>query len=159
MEGTGYNYVLISAVLSWVIAQIIKAIIELVRTRKFNVERLFGPGGMPSGHSAAVCSGTIAVSRQCGLSSPEFAIMCMLAMIVMYDAMSVRLEAGHHAHEINIIKKMLDIQQIQNMDIPAEEKQKKSEEELKEILGHTPLQVISGGILGIVMAFVIPMVI
>ncbi len=157
IETFGYNYVLSTAVISWMTAQLIKAVIELIRTRKFNVERLFGPGGMPSGHSAAVCSGTVAVYRQCGMTSPQFAIMCMLSMIVMYDAMSVRMEAGHHAHEINLIKKMMNLQQIQTENIPPEEKQRKSEAELKEILGHTPLQVVSGGILGIIMSFIIPM--
>ncbi|MBQ8569566.1 MAG: divergent PAP2 family protein [Oscillospiraceae bacterium] len=154
MELPEYNYILITATASWITAQIIKTLIVLIRTRKFNFERLFGPGGMPSGHSAMVCSGTLAVSRQCGTGSPEFAIMFMLALIVMYDAMGVRRSAGMHAREINLIKRIMKKQQPEAFSEPAKMKPAK---ELKEILGHTPLEVLSGAMLGIIMALVMPM--
>lgn len=152
-----YNYILVCAFSSWAAAQIIKALIELIRTKQFKLERLFGPGGMPSSHSATVCSGTIAVSRQCGINSPEFAVMCIFAFIVMYDAMGVRRQAGEHAHEINIMKGIIkNIEQSNNKTRNNSEEQEELLE-LKEILGHTPLQVLSGAILGVILAFIIPM--
>lgn len=140
-----HNAVFVSAALGWMIAQIAKTIIHLILTKKFVVERLVGSGGMPSCHSATVCALSTAVGMECGASSPEFAISIMLAIIVMYDAMGVRRETGIQAKVLN---EMIEVFTKMGKKMSAEDK-------LKEFVGHTPLQVLVGAILGIVIAVVI----
>lgn len=149
-----YNYVLVAAVISWCAAQIIKTILNFIQTKKFHAERLFGAGGMPSSHSALVCSATIAMCRECGAGSPEFAIMFILAMVVMYDAMGVRRSAGLHAREINRINRLFAVKANDESGAPANGKKKK---ELKEYLGHTPFEVLGGALLGILISMLVPM--
>lgn len=151
-----YNYVLVTAILSWFAAQVIKTIINFLKTKKFNAERLIGSGGMPSSHSSLVCSATVAICRQCGVGSPEFALMFIMAMIVMYDAMGVRRAAGLHAHEINNMKKIFAIKGISTSDEDDTSKKKKKKE-LKEYLGHTPFEVLGGALLGILISMLMPM--
>ncbi|MFZ2538283.1 MAG: divergent PAP2 family protein [Oscillospiraceae bacterium] len=143
------NYVLNVAIISWFSAQVIKTLLFFIKTKKFNSERLFGAGGMPSSHSASVCSMTIAIAKIDGFSSPIFALSFLFAGIVMYDAMGVRRAAGQHAKIINMIvrKEKSDITSF----IP------KNKDELKEFLGHTPLEVLGGALLGIIIAMVVPM--
>lgn len=149
IKGLLGNYVLNIAVLSWFSAQVIKTILHLIKTKKLNMERMFGAGGMPSAHSASVCAVTIAVARHEGFASPLFAIAFLLAGIVMYDAMGVRRAAGEHAKIINMIvkKNKSDIRSY----IP------KHKEQLKEFLGHTPLEVLGGALLGILIAMLVPL--
>lgn len=157
MKDISYNYVLTAAVISWCAAQVIKTILNFIQTKKFHAERLFGAGGMPSSHSALVCSATVAMCRECGVGSPEFAIMFIVAMIVMYDAMGVRRSAGLHAREINRINRIFAVKGIKasdETDKPASEKKKK---ELKEYLGHTPFEVLGGALLGILISMLVPM--
>jgi len=149
-----YNYVLIASLVSWCSAQILKTIINTISTRKFSAERLVGAGGMPSSHSALVCSATIAVSRKVGITSPEFAIIFIIALVVMYDAMGVRRAAGLHAKEINKMNKYLD--EYKNFTDEDNENEEKSSE-LKEFLGHTPFEVLGGALLGIIIALTVPM--
>ncbi len=141
------NQVLTTALLSWFIAQVIKTILVLLVDRKFNPERLVGAGGMPSAHSATVCSLLVAISRTAGFSSVEFAISVVLAAVVMYDATGVRRAAGEQAKVLN---KMLEKQ-------PLDETDDLLQVELKEFLGHTPLQVLAGALLGILIAMIMPM--
>lgn len=149
-----YNYVLFVAVLSWCSAQVIKTIIHLVKNKKFSVERLTGAGGMPSGHSAMVCSLTIAMSRTAGAASPEFALAFILALVVMYDAMGVRRAAGQHAKEINKMRRQIDeLEELEDLDEADENEEPKA---LKEYLGHTPLEVLAGALLGILIAMIVP---
>lgn len=136
------NKILISSVLAWLTAQIIKTVINFLATKEFNPERLFGSGGMPSSHSSTVCALVTSVAVNYGLDTYEFAMAAVFAIIVMYDAMNVRREAGEHAKWINLITTTLQ------PDIPIERK-------FKEYLGHTPLQVLMGAILGVVIAFII----
>ncbi len=138
------NEILMSAGLSWLIAQIIKTIIHLFVTRKFVAERLVGSGGMPSCHSATVCALTVSVLINCGLSSPEFAISFIVAIVVMYDAGGVRYETGIQAKVLNEMMEIFD-----NLG-----KGINSEEKLKELIGHTPLQVFVGGVLGITVSLI-----
>ncbi|MEG0615306.1 MAG: divergent PAP2 family protein [Oscillospiraceae bacterium] len=142
-----YNYVLLTAVISWCTAQLIKTIIHLIKYRTFNPERLFGAGGMPSSHSALVCSATVAVAREVGGGSPLFAVMFILSIIVMYDAMGVRRAAGMHAKEINRMNKYFDEKTVEN----------KPHKQLKEYLGHTPIEVLGGALLGILISLIVPM--
>lgn len=140
------NHILITALLSWAVAQVIKTLLTFTLTKKFDPERLVGAGGMPSAHSATVCSLVIAVARSIGFNSAEFAIAVILAAVVMYDAMGVRRAAGEQAKVLN---RMLEKQYNEetDSDIPGE---------LKEFLGHTPLQVLAGALLGILIAMVMP---
>lgn len=158
MNHIEYNYVLVTAVVSWFAAQIIKTGINLIKTRQFNPERLIGAGGMPSSHSALVCSATVAVCRKCGEGSTEFALMFLMAMIVMYDAMGVRRAAGLHAHEINRMNKIFAVKGITPSDDDTDrDKKKNKKKELKEYLGHTPFEVLAGALLGILISMIMPM--
>ncbi len=148
-----YNYILFSAIISWFCAQVIKTIINIFITKKFNAERLLGAGGMPSSHSAFVCSATVATFRMSGISSPEFAIILIVALIVLYDAMGVRHAAGLHAKEINRINKAFNEHVNSDENIIIKNKSK----ELKEFLGHTPYEVLGGALLGILIALMVPM--
>lgn len=142
------NYVLNVALLSWFSAQVIKTLLNLIKTKKLKMERMIGAGGMPSAHSASVCSMTIAIARSVGFQSPLFAMSFLLASIVMYDAMGVRRAAGEHAKVINMI-----VRKAKN-DISYTPRNKG---ELKEFLGHTPLEVLGGALLGILIAMLVPM--
>ncbi len=154
-----YNYILVTAVLSWCVAQVLKTIINLIKNRKFSVERLFGAGGWPSAHSAMVCSATAAVARVEGFDSTFFGIMAILALITMYDAMGVRHAAGEHAKQINKLNHLI-IELPKTFSEFTENFPKQADmafKDLKEYLGHTPFEVVSGAILGFALAFVIPM--
>ena len=143
-----HNYVLNVAIVSWVSAQILKTLLYLVIRKKFEPERLVGAGGMPSAHSATVCGLMIAISRHSGFTSREFAIAFVLAAVVMYDAMGVRRAAGEQAKVLNKIIEKHSENENNDFDRQAE---------LKEYLGHTPLQVLAGGLLGILVAMILPM--
>ncbi|HIT09361.1 MAG TPA: divergent PAP2 family protein [Candidatus Merdivicinus faecavium] len=136
------NRVLWTAMLCWLSAQVIKVIFYAVRNRHFSFERLVGAGGMPSSHSATVCGLAVAVGRTCGLASPMFAIAMIVAAVVMYDATGVRRAAGEQAKVLNRLILEQDWSQAQK--------------NLKEFLGHTPLEVLAGAILGIALAFLVP---
>lgn len=138
------NTVLVSAVLGWFIAQVLKTLIHLFFTKKFVAERLVGSGGMPSSHSATVCALATAILIQEGADSLFFAIALILAIIVMHDAMGVRRETGIQAR---ILNEMMQLFADMGSDMPAQEK-------LKEFVGHTPLQVLIGAILGILIALI-----
>jgi acid phosphatase family membrane protein YuiD len=140
------NYILLSAIVSWMLAQIIKTLLTLVQTKKFNAERMFGAGGMPSAHSAMVAALTMGISRQCGFSSPEFALSVAFAAVVIYDAMGVRRAAGEQAKVLN---KMVDIYEKNWPDTELSTKDK----DLKEYLGHTPMEVLAGVLLGFLVYF------
>lgn len=134
----------------WTFAQLFKAVYTSVRDRKINYERLFGAGGMPSGHSATVTALVIASSRKYGVESAAFAFAVVLASIVIYDAMGVRRAAGEHAKIINKIVRVNNEDDDESNDIDARE--------LKESLGHTPLEVLGGIMLGILIPMIIPVI-
>ncbi len=153
-----YNYILVTAVVSWCIAQLLKTIINLIKNKRFSFERLFGAGGWPSAHSSMVCSAAAAVYRVDGGTSTQFAVMCILALITMYDAMGVRRAAGLHAKEINRINRIL-FEKDQSKPVTIEELAQAATKKivaLKEYLGHTPFEVASGAVLGVLLALVIP---
>ena len=144
-KGLADNQVLISALVGWTVAQLLKTIIDLILNRSFSAERLVGSGGMPSSHSATVCGLTTAAGLVYGVSSFEFAISFVLASIVMYDAMGVRREAGKQAKLLNMILEQ-DSFRLTNEAL---------QQRLKELIGHTPLQVLAGAALGIAVAFAV----
>lgn len=139
------NQIFISAILGWFVAQVLKTLIHMVISKRFVAERMVGSGGMPSSHSATVCALATSSGMRYGGGSFEFAISVMLAIIVMYDAMGVRRETGKQGRVLN---EMLEVFTNMGNQISAEER-------LKEFVGHTPLQVLMGAILGIVIALLV----
>ncbi|MFA5658129.1 MAG: divergent PAP2 family protein [Oscillospiraceae bacterium] len=148
-----YNYVLFSAFLAWFSAQFLKTIIYYFANNVLRLERMIGSGGMPSAHSATVCAAAAAVFRRFGFSAPEFAVMFIVTIIVMYDAMGVRREAGNHAKEINRLNRLLE---ANNITDPKKKEKTKERKELKEFIGHLPHEVIGGAVLGIIIAIIMP---
>ena len=133
------NGFLLVALSSWFWAQLIKTILHAIVTKRVDFTRLVGDGGMPSGHSATVSSLATAAALVYGLGSFEFAIALIFAIVVCKDAMGVRLETGKQAKLLN-----------EFMDLFAKLEQPLSDQEkLKELVGHTPLQVCMGALLGI----------
>lgn len=139
------NKILIVGIVSWFFAQVFKCISNLILTKKFSIERLFGDGGMPSGHSATVMSVAVATGLYEGFNTAIFAVAMILAIVVMHDAMNVRYQAGKQAELLNAMADMFE--KITGADLPNEEK-------LKELLGHTPLQVGAGSVLGVAVAVI-----
>ena len=137
-------------IVSWFVAQVLKTIINFILLGKFQLERMWGDGGMPSAHSATVCAMVIAAARSEGISSAIFAVASVVAIITMHDAMGVRHETGEQAKVLNqMIEEWIDISEknapfLQNMH-------------LKEMVGHTPLQVMAGMVVGVVVGFLYPM--
>ncbi len=141
------NHMLVCAVISYFVAQILKIIITLIREKRIDLHLMFSSGGMPSSHSSTVASLCISSARVWGVGSPYFAITLVLAAIVMYDAAGVRRAAGEHA---KILNRLLE-------DLTSGD-QARTEAGLKELIGHTPLQVAMGAILGISIPFIVPIV-
>lgn len=131
------NRILIAAFLSWAVAQVSKVILELIQQRKLMPSRLVSSGGMPSSHSALVTGLATAAGRVNGLGSASFAIAVVLASIVMYDAAGVRRAVSIQAR---ILNQMID---------EAFQGHPMAEKRLRELIGHTPIQVFVGGLLGI----------
>ena len=123
--------------IAWLLAQILKVIIILIRERQIDLSRFVGSGGMPSSHSAIVTSLATVIARRYGLDSGLFAMSVWFAAIIMYDAAGVRRSVGAQAA---ILNRMLDEVLVEH---------KLSEKRLAELIGHTPIQVIAGGALGI----------
>ncbi|MEG1989203.1 MAG: divergent PAP2 family protein [Oscillibacter sp.] len=138
-----HNHLLTNALVAWAAAQIIKTVIYAVVNKTLDIHRLFGDGGMPSGHSATVTALAVTAAMEYGLGSPAFAVSSIFGIIVMHDAMGVRLEAGKHAKAINELLAMFS------------SSDSKPEDKLKEFLGHTPLQVCFGALLGLVTALLL----
>lgn len=137
------NYILNVSVAAWATAQILKTILNYFATKKLNLERLVGSGGMPSAHSATVTALTTATFKYCGFSSPLFRITFIFAAVVMYDAMGVRRAAGDQAKVLN------ELTDVFTMDERFIDSKK-----LKELVGHTPIEVIGGAITGFIIALI-----
>lgn len=133
------NPTLMSGVAGWTVAQVLKTLLEIGLTHSFNPERLVGSGGMPSSHSATVCALATSACLHYGAGSFEFSVSFLLAMIVMYDAIGVRQETGKQAKVLNRLL-FDDIVKLNGEVL---------QEKLKEYVGHTPIQVAAGAILGI----------
>ena len=145
------NPILTVALLAWFVAQVLKTLINFILLGKCQLERMWGDGGMPSAHSATVCAMVIATARSEGFSSAIFAVAAVVAIITMHDAMGVRRETGEQAKVLNkMIEQWIDVTEknapfLQNMH-------------LKEMVGHTPLQVVAGVLLGSLVGFLFPVV-
>ena len=121
----------------WLAIQLFKFFYEWIVNKRIDFHRLFGAGGMPSAHSAVVCSLAALVGKEIGYGSPEFAMAVILALIVMYDACGVRRAAGKQA---SILNKLITTPGLSNIEV---------QEKLTEALGHSPTQVFVGALLGI----------
>ena len=121
----------------WLLIQIFKVLTDLVVNKRLNVRRILGAGGMPSSHSAIVCSLATCVGKEYGFDSGIFATAMVMAFVVMYDAAGVRRAAGKQAR---ILNKILETPGLTTVEV---------QEKLVEMLGHTPIQVFVGAILGI----------
>ena len=143
--GMIHNEILVAPFWAWVFAQIIKTLLFVIVNREFNRERLIGDGGMPSSHSATVMALVTATAINHGAGSFQFAFASILALIVMHDAMGVRRETGIQAKVIN---NMMDFFKDLGKEMPVEDK-------LKEFVGHSPSQVVVGGLLGILVGFIV----
>lgn len=134
------NKPLIAGMLAWALAQIIKIPLDYLTTRRWNWALFFTTGGMPSSHSSLMTAATLAIGLYHGFDHPVFALGVAITMIVIYDAAGVRRQAGIHAQRINVLFEEL----LRGHPI--------SERDLREVLGHTPLEVIGGILLGLVVA-------
>jgi acid phosphatase family membrane protein YuiD len=133
-----HNPVLWSALIAWELAQILKVPLEYLSSGKWNWALLFTAGGMPSSHSALMTAATHGIGLYVGFDSPLFALAVAITMIIVYDATGIRRQAGMQAHKINIlVEELLSGHTI-------------SEEDLREVLGHTPLEALGGIVLGLV---------
>lgn len=137
------NKILLGALCAWILAQLVKLPIELIRNRKINWAVLLSTGGMPSSHSALVCAAAHSIGLYQGFDTGLFALGFVVAMVVVYDATGIRRQAGIHAELINaIIDDLAAGHPIKAMH----------EKELKEVLGHTPLEAIGGVVWGILIS-------
>jgi len=128
---------LLAPIIAWAIAQIAKVTLTSVRQRRLNLRVLAETGGMPSSHSAIVAGLTTAVGKYAGVTSPEFAIALIFSFVVMYDAAGVRRAAGRQAEILNrLVEDLVHMRGVQ-------------EQRLRELLGHTPTEVLVGALIGI----------
>lgn len=133
-----HNKCIYIPLLLWFLIQMFKVLTDLILNKKLNVKRIIGAGGMPSSHSAVVCSLAACVGKEYGFDSGIFAIAVVMAFVVMYDAAGVRRAAGKQA---TILNKILETPGMTTLEV---------QEKLVEVLGHTPIQVFVGAILGVI---------
>ena len=134
---------LLAPLVAWAIAQAAKVILTSVRQRRLNLRVLAETGGMPSSHAAIVMGLTTAVGKYAGVSSASFAIALIFSFVVMYDAAGLRRAAGRQAAILNRLVE--DLVHMRGMQ----------EQRLRELLGHTPFEVVVGAVLGIVVGLIL----
>ncbi len=134
------NRVLVAALIGWFLGQFLKVPIEYLLKRRWNWALWFGSGGMPSSHSSLSVATTLAIGLYYGFGTPLFALAFAVTMVIVYDAAGVRRQAGYHAEKINLLIEEF----FRGHPI--------SQERLKEVLGHTPKEVIGGVVLGVLVA-------
>lgn len=142
MDNVFNNECLWIPIIVWFIIQSYKVVSELIINKKLDIRRFVGAGGMPSSHSAVVCSLAVMVGKSLGFDSAEFALALGFAGIVMYDAAGVRRAAGKQA---SILNKIIATPGMTTLEVQGK---------LVEALGHTPIQVLAGALIGIVVGFI-----
>ena len=147
----GFNYLLSISLTGWLVAQVLKTLINGLFLGKFSLERMWGSGGMPSSHSATVCSLVVAAARLYGPDSAIFALAFIMAIIVMYDAMGVRRATGEQAKILN--RMLTDWMEAESANSPF-----LGDKKLKEMVGHTPFEVLGGAIVGVAVGWLIPII-
>jgi acid phosphatase family membrane protein YuiD len=138
-----FNPVLLAALTAWLIAQVLKVLIEYLLLKRWNWALIFQAGGMPSSHSAMVSATALSIGLMVGFDTAVFAVSAIFATVVIYDATGVRRESGKQAVLINSI-----IEEFSKGKIPPQDK-------LKEVLGHTPGEAILGTLLGLSIGFLV----
>ncbi len=138
-----HNLTFLAGVIAWIAAQSFKVAANTVRTHKFDFHFLYSPGGMPSSHTAAACAVATSVGMREGLGSTLFAVVVLVTFVIMYDAQGVRHAAGQQAR---ILNQIVDALRTQHRLPPHK---------LAELLGHTPMEVFAGMLLGIVTALLL----
>lgn len=138
------NYIIDVALVCWFSAQALKILTHYCKTHRIRLRMFFSSGGLPSSHTSTVIGALVAVGKVCGTTSPQFAIMAVLAVIVMYDASGVRLETGRQAVILNYI-----------MDHWRETPPDIFQKDLKELVGHTPFEVLAGALVGLVLGLLL----
>jgi len=134
---------LLAPIVAWSIAQAAKVILYSIRERRLNLRVLAVTGGMPSSHSAIVMGLTTAIGKHAGPTSPEFAIALIFSFVVMYDAAGLRRAAGRQAAILNrLVEDLVHMRGVQ-------------EQKLRELLGHTPVEVLVGAVLGVVVGLIL----
>lgn len=141
ISGILHNHVLFAAMIGWFLAQALKIPIHYLVEREWDFHRFHGSGGMPSSHTAMCVAGTVLTGALYGFDTPYFAIGMVFTSVVMYDATGVRRETGRQA---TIINRILDMVLIKGQPI--------SDVELKELIGHKPIEVACGALLGLAIA-------
>ena len=134
-----YRFLVVPFVV-WFVIQVFKFVFDSIKEKKLLWNRLLGAGGMPSSHSAVVTTLATMIAREYGLEAPITALTIIFACVVMYDAAGVRRAAGKQA---SLLNRMIEITEL------------KPEERLQEVLGHSPIQVMAGAIIGIIVGFVV----
>lgn len=132
------NPIIDCALLAWFLAQFIKVVLDLILLRKFDLKRFVSSGGMPSSHSSMVVACTAAIGKLYGMDGAAFALSAVFSAVVMYDACNVRRSAGDTAKLVNQL--LAHVERLTAEDFA---------EDLKEVMGHTPLQVLAGAVLGL----------
>lgn len=143
IPGIFYNTILVSALTAWAIAQILKVAVSVILLRKLNFQLIFSSGGFPSSHSATVSALALGIGKYYGWDSPIFAVSAVFSMIVLYDAAGVRRAAGKQAEVLNQLVERL---------YPGPNS---DQARLKELIGHTPLEVFAGVSVGIIVGLLI----
>ncbi|BBB46901.1 divergent PAP2 family protein [Pelolinea submarina] len=141
-----HNRVVVAAFLAWMIGQFLKFPLEYLLNKRWDWSIMFSSGGLPSSHSSLVTAVALTIGIQEGFDSAVFALAAAIGMIVIYDAAGVRRQAGIHAERINaIMKSFFESGQLGEDEL----------DDLKEMLGHTPLEVVSGVLLGILISLAV----
>ncbi|CQR48224.1 Divergent PAP2 family protein [Paraliobacillus sp. PM-2] len=148
------NFPLWAALISIVFAQIIKIPIHLIAMKEFKPGLAFSTGGMPSSHSAAVTAVTTGIGIEHGVGSGLFAVSCVFSIIIMFDATGIRRQAGEQAIILNMLVKDFTYF-IEEAKVWSKKEEYQKKEELKELLGHQPIEVFFGGLTGIFLALTI----
>ncbi len=135
---------LLAPIVAWTIAQVSKVVLTSYRQKRLNLRVLAETGGMPSSHTAIVWGLTAAIGKYSGATTPQFALALIFSMVVTYDAAGVRRAAGRQAAVLNrLVEDLVHMRGVQ-------------EEKLRELLGHTPVQVLAGAVLGIAVGLILP---
>ncbi len=132
------NPIIDCALLAWFLAQLIKVVLEFILLQRLDFRRFVSSGGMPSSHSALAVAATAAIGKLHGIQSPDFALAVIVSAVVMYDACNVRRSAGDTAKLVNQI--LAHVEKLTAEDFA---------DDLREVMGHTPLQVLMGALLGL----------
>ena len=148
------NFPLWAALISIVFAQVVKIPIHFIATKEFEPGLAFSTGGMPSSHSAAVAAVTTGIGIELGVSSGLFAVSSIFSIIIMFDATGIRRQAGEQAIILNMLVKDFNYF-IEEAKVWSKKEEYQKKEELKELLGHQPIEVFFGGVTGIILAFLL----